>query len=83
MVCSLLAQSAFLVEPYLQLGNRPGGRPAAVAAEHATLVWHAADEDRDWNVEARQSGGNWQPAARIESRRVAVRGWKVVFADTL
>lgn len=55
----LPAQAAFLVKPYLQLGDAP--RPAA--QERLELMWHAEDRDGAWAVEV-QGGRGWilQPA---------------------
>jgi 3',5'-cyclic AMP phosphodiesterase CpdA len=49
----LPAQDAFLVKPYLQLGDAP--RPAAM--ERVELMWHAEDRDGVWTVEVRGPRG--------------------------
>ncbi len=62
---------AFLIKPYLQMGNPP----AAGGGESLEILWHAADEERDWQVEIicgrllrRRS------AAGLAWRRVALPG---------
>jgi len=54
----LPAQDAFLVKPYLQLGDAP--RPAAT--ERLDLMWHAEDRDTAWAVEVMLKG-RWQAQA--------------------
>ncbi|WP_257310710.1 metallophosphoesterase [Geothrix fuzhouensis] len=49
----LQAQDAFLVKPYLQLGDAP--RPAA--KERLDLLWHAEDRDVAWTVEVKGTRG--------------------------
>ncbi len=71
---------AFLVKPYLQLGDAP----AVGAAERMTLLWHAGDEDAPWSVEVRPAAtqaagqtagdGGWRKADAPAMRRVAVPG---------
>lgn len=63
----LPAQEAFLVKPYLQLGDAP--RPAAL--ERLDLMWHAEDRDAAWRVEAKV-GGRWRPQGAPAFRRFAV-----------
>ncbi|HEY2636536.1 MAG TPA: metallophosphoesterase, partial [Solirubrobacteraceae bacterium] len=57
----------FLFEPYLQLGDAPG----LADPERAEVVWHAADVDDDWWVEARPAPGSaWVRAPKPSYRRV-------------
>jgi acid phosphatase type 7 len=50
----LSAQDAFLVKPYLQLGDAP----KIAATEQLDLMWHAEDRNADWTVEV-QSAKGW------------------------
>jgi predicted phosphodiesterase len=52
----LYAQDAFLVQPYLQLGDAP----KASAKERLDLLWHAENRDAAWSVEVRGAKG-WEP----------------------
>jgi predicted phosphodiesterase len=52
----LHAQDAFLVQPYLQLGDAP----KASAKERLDLLWHAENRDAAWSVEVRGAKG-WEP----------------------
>jgi len=62
---------AFLVLPYLQLGDHP----SPTTPECLTLLWHADDRDDDWSVEVRATpAGPWAATASPTSRRVAVPG---------
>ncbi|GLH73622.1 hypothetical protein GETHLI_21240 [Geothrix limicola] len=61
----LQAQDAFLVKPYLQLGDAP--RPAAL--ERLDLMWHATDAEAAWSVEVRGSKG-WVAQAIPTYRRL-------------
>jgi hypothetical protein len=66
-----LADKVFRVKPYVQLGDAP----AASARESLEVLWHAADRDERWSVEARPADG--QPWRRFEAsvlRRIAVEG---------
>lgn len=54
----LQAQDAFLVKPYLQLGDAP----QASAMERLDLLWHAENRDAAWTVEVRGAKG-WEPQA--------------------
>ena len=63
-VC-LQAQDAFLVKPYLQLGDAP--RPAA--KERLDLMWHAEDRDAAWTVEVKGARG-WAAQAAPTYRRL-------------
>ncbi len=65
LALSLGAQEAFLVKPYLQLGDAP----APAAKERLDLLWHAADKDETWTVEVRL-GKAWVPQAPVTSRRL-------------
>ena len=60
----LQAQDAFLVKPYLQLGDAP--RPAA--KERLDLLWHAEDQDVAWTVEVKGTRGWIAQAAPTSSR---------------
>jgi hypothetical protein len=60
---------AFLVEPYIQLGDAPGLSPA----ERVEVIWQTADRDGSWSVEAQHVvGGAWEPAEVPRMRRVAL-----------
>jgi len=61
----LEAQDAFLVKPYLQLGDAP--RPAAL--ERLDLLWHAEDRDATWTVET-AAGRGWKAQAAPSFRRL-------------
>jgi 3',5'-cyclic AMP phosphodiesterase CpdA len=61
------ASRGFLAEPYLQLGDAPG----LADPERVEVVWHAADSDDDWWVDARTSpGSTWVRAPEPSYRRV-------------
>jgi hypothetical protein len=61
------APRGFLFEPYLQLGDAPG----LADPERVEVVWHAADVDDDWWVEARPAPGPaWVRAPKPTYRRV-------------
>ncbi|HJV49098.1 MAG TPA: metallophosphoesterase [Geothrix sp.] len=49
----LQAQDAFLVNPYLQLGDAP----RLAAQERLDLMWHSADAEATWSVEVRGAKG--------------------------
>ena len=56
LLCALLpAQDAFLVKPYLQLGDAP----TAAVRERMDLLWHTGDEDAAWSVEVK-AGASWK-----------------------
>jgi len=61
----LQAQEAFLVKPYLQLGDAP--RPSA--KERLDLMWHAEEQDWAWEVEI-QSAKGWVAQAAPSFRRL-------------
>ena len=61
----LQAQGAFLVKPYLQLGDAP--RPAA--QERLDLLWHTEDRDGAWTVEV-QGAQRWDAQAPPTFRRL-------------
>lgn len=67
----LQAQEAFLVKPYLQLGDAP----RAAGRERMDLMWHTADlpDDRgdSWTVEVRGAKG-WVAQAAPSFRRLEV-----------
>ncbi len=54
----LYAQDAFLVRPYLQLGDAP----KVSTRERLDLLWHAENRDAAWSVEVRGAKG-WEPQA--------------------
>jgi hypothetical protein len=60
----LQAQGAFLVKPYLQLGDAP--RPAA--KERLDLMWQAEDRDARWSVEVHGDPGWLIQAAPVFRR---------------
>ena len=62
----LQAQSPFLAEPYLQLGDAPLPRPQ----ERLDLLWQTEDRDAAWSVEVRSPQG-WLPQAAPTFRRMA------------
>lgn len=62
----LRAQSPFLVEPYLQLGD--ASRPAA--RERLDLLWQAEDRNAAWSVEV-QGTRRWIPQGESAFRRLA------------
>lgn len=61
----LQAQEAFLVQPYLQLGDAP----KVAARERLDLLWHAGDEEATWSVEVRGPKG-WVAQATPTFRRL-------------
>ena len=64
---------AFVVKPYLQLGDRPSNGGTG----DLSLLWHAEDADADWQVEYRPSlGMPWRKAETPASRRVALASLK-------
>ena len=65
LALSLGAQEAFLVKPYLQLGDAP----APTAKERLDLLWHSADKDEAWTVEV-HLGKAWVNQAPVTSRRL-------------
>ena len=65
LALSLGAQEAFLVKPYLQLGDAP----RAAAQERLDLLWHGADVDAAWSVEVRLAG-RWVPQGAPTYRRL-------------
>lgn len=63
--------AAFLVEPYLQLGD--GGVPTPNRPEQRlALLWHAEDADADWSVSYRIGESETWTSDEPTSRRVAV-----------
>lgn len=54
----LQGQDAFLVKPYLQLGDAP----RIAATERLDLLWHAENQDGAWTVEVRGPKG-WEAQA--------------------
>ena len=68
LLASLLhAQDAFLVKPYLQLGDAP----QLAAQERLDLLWQAQDRDGAWSVEV-QAGRRWQVQGTPAYRRLDV-----------
>lgn len=65
LTACLQAQDAFLVKPYLQLGNAP----RAAARERLELMWHAEDRDASWRVEVKHGHG-WIAQAAPAFRRL-------------
>lgn len=61
----LQAQDAFLVKPYLQLGDAP----KLAAKERLDLLWHAEDRDAAWSVEVKGPRG-WVAQAAPAYRRL-------------
>ena len=61
----LQAQDAFLVKPYLQLGDAP----RVAAKERLDLLWHAEDRDVAWTIEVKGTRG-WIPQATPTLRRL-------------
>lgn len=61
----LSAQDAFLVKPYLQLGDAP----KAAAKERLDLLWHTEDRDAAWTVEVKGPRG-WVAQAAPAYRRL-------------
>jgi hypothetical protein len=65
------AEGAFVVEPYLQLGDAPTLRPGG----GLDLLWQAEPVATDWGVEYRPGpGAAWRKAETPASRRIAVAG---------
>jgi acid phosphatase type 7 len=60
----LTAQEAFLVRPYLQLGDAP----RSARAERLDLLWHAEDREAAWTVEVRGRKGWILQAAPVFHR---------------
>jgi hypothetical protein len=58
---------AFVVKPYLQLGDAPRLRES----EQMVVMWHSIDRDKSWTVEYRNSGA-WTVTPSPVFRRVAV-----------
>ena len=63
----LNAQEAFLVKPYLQLGDAP----RVAAMERLDLLWHAEDRAAAWTVEVK-AGPRWISRAMPTYRRLDV-----------
>jgi hypothetical protein len=65
------ADGAFLVKPYLQLGDAP---PRTVAG-NLLLLWHADDEEANWAVEYQPTpGAPWRETEVPSMRRIAIAG---------
>jgi hypothetical protein len=65
------ADGAFVVEPYLQLGDEPALKPSV----GLNLLWQAPEGSSDWEVEYRPGpGAIWRKAETPESKRIAVEG---------
>jgi hypothetical protein len=67
--------SAFLVEPYLQLGDGLASSPDG-GSQRLAVLWHAEDSDAAWSLSCREEGSpTWQASPEPPSfRRVAVEG---------
>ncbi|MCM2249142.1 MAG: hypothetical protein NDI58_00965, partial [Geothrix sp.] len=65
LTACLQAQEAFLVKPYLQLGDAP----KVAARERMELMWHAEDRDAAWRVEVKLGRG-WVAQAAPAFRRL-------------
>lgn len=63
----LQAQEAFLVKPYLQLGDAP----KVAAKERLDLLWHAEDRAAAWTVEVKV-GSSWKSSTAPTYRRLDV-----------
>lgn len=61
----LPAQEAFLVKPYLQLGDAPKG----LAKERLDVLWHTTDQEGAWSVEVR-AGKGWVAQAAPAFQRL-------------
>lgn len=62
-------QNAFLVKPYLQLGNRPG----LSNREGMTVVWHATGTPASWKASVKTAADKKERNARVQCRNVTVR----------
>lgn len=64
-------EAAFLVKPYLQLGNATGKR----SGRDLALLWHVADVKATWVVEYQATTGEgWTLTPPPSSRRIAMPG---------
>src|SRR5579862_5651309 len=72
ILCSCrAADSPFVVEPYIQLGDAA----KIASSESMEIRWHTVDVDQPWEVQSRKpDGSKWMAASRAEFTRVAVRG---------
>ncbi len=65
------AEQAFLVEPYLQLGDPPTHQPT----RSLTLVWQTADRQADWSVDYKVGADErWRSTPEPAFDRVAMLG---------
>ena len=63
--------AAFLIKPYLQLGDRPH----LLAAEAVDLFWHSTLVVRTWSVQVRSAGAtSWRSCAPVASSAFNVKG---------
>jgi hypothetical protein len=74
---SVAAQSPFIVQPYLQLGDVPsGGERVAM-----DVMWHTDTTAAQWGLEVRPSSGGagapWSLMRTVRSHRVAAPGFPV------
>ena len=68
LTASCLAQSPFLVQPYLQLGNAPQASDGRL-----DLLWHTLDADLPWSVSFRSQGETvWRTAPPPAFVRMAI-----------
>ena len=67
LALGLQAQEAFLVKPYLQLGDAP----RASNRERLDLLWHAESREGTWTVEV-QGAKRWEPQAAPTFRTLDV-----------
>lgn len=65
------AQRAFLVEPYIQLGNNP----RLSDPENLALLWHTSDSDDQWSVRPRlRNTEDWKSVSAPKVRRITAQG---------
>jgi 3',5'-cyclic AMP phosphodiesterase CpdA len=78
-VLSLPAQDAFVVAPYVQLGDNP----QLQAREQLTILWHTADRDQNWSAEFKDSSGEWVTAEARLLRTLRHPSRHRIYAATL
>jgi len=65
------AEPAFVVEPYVQLGDAP----KLSTSESIEILWHTADADQVWAAQSKKpSDKKWNSPVHADYTRVAVRG---------
>jgi hypothetical protein len=58
------SDSAFLIKPYLQLGDQPKHQ----AMESVELLWHTASDSRRWQVQVKlPADADWRPAVTVNA----------------